>query len=300
MAKEKKSSTNWIILGITLFILFIVSVVVAGFIAMFISSDSMLFGNVAHIKINGIIVSSKSDSLFGGGVVASEDIVELIQEANEDSSIKAILFEINSPGGAAVPSDEIGKAIKAFEKPTVAWIRDVGASGGYWVASATDIIVANPMSITGSIGVTSSYLEFSGLLQNYNVTYERLVTGQYKDMGTPFKALSSEERDILQSKLDKIHDIFVKEVAQNRNLDEDTVRALSTGMFYLGIEAKELGLIDVLGGKEEAEEILMEQTGLTSINFVKLQKKPSFWESLSQVFSGSFLDIRQNPKIELR
>lgn len=300
MAKKESSKATWIIIIITIFVLFVISLFVAVFVALMLGSENVLLGNVALIPIDGIIVSSSQDSLFGGGMVASVDVIDWIKKADANPGIQAIIFEINSPGGSAVPSDEISQAIKSVNKTTVALIKDVGASGAYWIASAADKIVANRMSITGSIGVTSSYLEFSGLLDDYNVTYERLVTGQYKDMGTPFRKLEEEERQILQKKLDKIHDIFVKEVATNRNLDEEVVRGLSNGMFYLGIEAKELGLIDELGGIEEVKEIIKQETGLTELRIIKLKKKPSLIESLSQIMSKNFFSLAQSPKIELR
>ncbi len=311
LAKEKEGSkANWIIIIISILVLMVIGFFVTIIIAMFMDSSEIVLGNVALIPIKGVIVTSGTDSIFSSGIVSSEETVELIEKADENPSIKAILFEIDSPGGGAVASDEIGNAIKAVNKTTVAWIRDVGASGGYWVASACDKIVANRMSITGSIGVTSSYLEFSGLLDDYNVTYERLVSGEYKDMGSPFRSLTQNERAILQSKINTIHDMFVEEVSKNRNLDEETVRGLSTGMFYLGVEAKELGLIDELGGKKEAEELIKKEAGLDEIEIVEFKRKPTVLESLSQIISKSFFSIMSSnlnflesntqPKLELR
>ena len=167
-------------------------------------------------------------------------------------NIKAILFEINSPGGTAVASEEIVNAVKKSKKYKVAWIRDQGASGAYWIASAADKIVASPLSITGSIGVLGSYLEFSGLLTRYNITYERMVGGKYKDLGTPYRELTDEERILFQRSIDELHDYFMQDVAKNRDIPENKIREIATGMFYTGKQAKELNLVDVLGGKEEA------------------------------------------------
>ena len=107
-------------------------------------------------------------------------------------------MEINSPGGSAVASDEIATAVKNAKKPVISLIREVGASGGYWVASASDYIIANRMSITGSIGVISSYLEFSGLMEKYGVGYERLVAGENKDLLTPYKKLEADQKALVQ------------------------------------------------------------------------------------------------------
>ena len=145
-------------------------------------------GNVAKIPIEGPITGNGGNS-FGDVAVSSSDVVEFIESADEDAQIKAILLEINSPGGSAVASDEIAAAIKKTEKPVVAVIREAGASGGYWIASAADHIIANRMSITGSIGVISSYLEFSGLMGKYGVGYQRLVSGGRKSIGGSLRKL---------------------------------------------------------------------------------------------------------------
>ena len=128
----------------------------------------------------------------------------MIDSAKKDVRIKGVIFKINSPGGSVVGSKEIGNAIKKLGKPSVAVIREVGASGAYWVASSADVIIADELSITGSIGVISSYLQFSKIMEEYGITYERLVGGEHKDMGVPYKQLSKEEQIIMQKKINII------------------------------------------------------------------------------------------------
>jgi len=205
------------------------------------------------VKINGIISNSDGDNIFSSADTNSDSIISLLKKAKDSKNIKAVILEINSPGGTVVASKEIANAVKEFNKPKVALIRDVGASGAYWIASSADKIVADELSITGSIGVISSYLQFSDLFEKYGITYERLVSGKYKDAGSPYKELNDEERGLIQSKLNKIDQIFLDDVKINRNL-EDTYR-IETGEFFLGIEAKELGLVDYLGNKNTAFEI---------------------------------------------
>lgn len=241
-------------------------------------------GNVALIPVEGIITGN-GGSYLGQSTVSSKQIVQFIRQAEENQQVKVILFEINSPGGGAVASDEISTAIKKSKKPTIALIREVGASGGYWIASAADHSIANRMSITGSIGVISSYLEFSGLMDKYGVGYERLVAGSRKDIGTPFKKLSNEEKAIFQKKLDRIHDFFIEEIAANRNMDEDQVRKVATGEFYLGVEALQLGLIDQLGDKETAEQYIREKHGIEKVDYITYRKELSFFELLGGVLS---------------
>ena len=253
MNKVPESSFKW---GYAIFVLFLLSILgflSVGIISLFAGVDvESLSGNVALIPIKGVIVGSDDSDFLFETVTSSTDAVELIEKAGNNPNIKAIILEINSPGGSAVASEEIANAVSKINKTTVAWIREAGASGAYWIASAADHIVANRVSITGSIGVIASYLEFPGLLEEYNVTYQRLVSGKYKDIGSPFREMTSEEKEIFQQNLDSIRDYFVSEVAKNRNLNKKDVDKIANGLFYLGIQAKELGLVDELGSKDEA------------------------------------------------
>ncbi len=294
MAKEvKRSWWKWVLIPLGVF-MFIFVVIPLMFSLIFFDGER-LTGNVALIPINGVIMTEESGSYFSSETASSSEIVKSLHEAEESSQIKAIVIEINSPGGSAVASDEIGSAVKKakLKKPVVAVIRDAGASGGYWVASAADYIVANRMSVTGSIGVLSSYLEFSGLMEQYGVTYEKLTAGKYKDMGNPFEKLDAQEKEIIQKKLDKIHAFFIEEIAANRKLPEEDVKKIATGEFFLGVEAKELGLVDELGDISVAEAYLKKKLNLPSIEYRRYEKKPSFLELLSSVFSDNSFKIGQ-------
>ena len=165
--------------------------------------------------------------------------------------LRGLIFEINSPGGAVVACKEIGDAIKQTGMATVAWIRDLGASGAYWIASACQRIVADPCSTVGSIGVLSPQIEISELMKKYGVKYEGYKSGDYKDMGIPFRKSSEKERKLIREHLRKLHDVFIKEVAENRGLEISEVKKFSQGQVYLGEEAKRLGLVDKLGGRDE-------------------------------------------------
>ncbi len=256
-------------------------------------SSSKLFevkkisNQVVIIPITGAISSDTSSSFLTGNQADSRKIVDFIEKADKNPNIKAIVLEINSPGGTVVASEEIARAVKNTRKPTIAWIRDVGASGAYWVASASDVIVADPLSVTGSIGVIGSYLEYSGLMEKYGVTYEQLISGKYKDTGSPYKPLTDEEKDLLQQKLDIIHQYFIEDVAKNRNLTIDKVENISTGIFYLGKEAKDLGLVDQLGGKEEVINILKEKLEVKDINFVEYKERKTIADLFSQLSTTS-------------
>lgn len=283
-AMIKESGTGkkiFIVLGIIgLIIVVLIALVIFG--VMFTASNNFSrSGNVAVIPLHGVIVTEDMPGLFGSSYIASPKIIEKIKQANEDNSVKAIVLDINSPGGSAVASDEIALALKQANKTTVALIREVGASGGYWIASAADHIVANRMSITGSIGVIASYLQFTGLMDKYGVTYERMVAGKHKDLGSPFKELTEEERALFQVSLDKIHNYFIEEVAHNRNMDAAKVRELATGRIFLGVEAYEIGLVDELGNKDTVKKYLEQKLG-TTVEFVEMKDQLSFFQLLAQ------------------
>lgn len=262
---DQKPGFRW---GYAIFVVILLAIfgfISIGIISLFAGTDvSSLSGNVAMIPIEGEIVGTSDDGLFSEGTVSSPDIIELIEKADKNPNIQAIIFQIDSPGGSAVASQEIAEAVKKVNKTTVAWIREVGASGAYWIASSTDHIVANRASITGSIGVIASYLEFPGFLERYNITYRRLVAGKYKDIGTPLKEMTPEEQAYLQASLDEMRDYFVTEVAKNRNMSKKEVDKVANGLFYLGVQAKEYGLVDELGGKQEVISYIERRENITA------------------------------------
>ncbi|MBR9699235.1 signal peptide peptidase SppA [Candidatus Woesearchaeota archaeon] len=289
MAKKQKNPWKFII-GV-LIVLFLASFILSGFVSLFVDVD--MGGNVAQIPIKGVILTGDSRAFLGSGVAESGAIVELIEKAADNPSIQAIILEIDSPGGAPVATDEISVALEKANKTTVAWIREVGASGGYWIASATDHVIANRMSITGSIGVMGSYLDFSGLLHDYNITYERLNAGKYKDLGVPFRQLEPQERVLLQKKINLIHQEFKDVVQANRKLTNAEITVVSTGEFYLGREAFDLGLVDELGGKGEAVDYIEKKLNIT-VDIAVYEQKESFFDKLAGVFNRQSFGLNQN------
>ena len=254
-----------------------ISSLVVAVILSFGAGTTLATGNVAVIPIEGVISNENPGFLASG--MDTQYIRDSIKRASEDSSIKAIVLEINSPGGAPVASDEIGIAVKQANKTTVAFIRDTGASGAYWIASNAKYIIANRMSITGSVGVTASYIDFAGTLARFNATYEQLTGGQYKELGSQFANLTPDERLLLQRKIDMLHEFFLSEVQQNRNLSNSTVQTISTGEFYLGAEAIKLGLVDELGSYPELDAYLTKKIGETPV-YVTYEKPKGLLDSL--------------------
>jgi len=289
--KQKNSQTGkWILIIIVLLSLIILAYIVAGIMSLFFSfglgtedvSMTSGTGNVALIPVKGLITTADIGFPYSKSVVTSNDIIEYIVDAEENPLIQAIILEIDSTGGTPVASEEVAAAVKNAEKLTVAWIREAGASGAYWVASSADKIVASRMSLIGSVGVYGSYLEFSGLMKKYGVDYQRFVGGQYKDVGTPFRKLSVEEEKLFQRKIDSLHDYFVNSVVDNRGLSEEQRASIATGEFFLGMEGEKLGLVDVIGSKQEALDIVEQELNITA-EIVTYLKKRTLFDVLGQL-----------------
>ncbi|MFP4402783.1 MAG: signal peptide peptidase SppA [Candidatus Woesearchaeota archaeon] len=290
---EKKSNIGkillFVMLGFGLFIIiFFILIIFLAVFGLFSggSSSSFKTGNIALIDVNGMIVGDSSGALFSTEA-SSKKLVDLIEQADKNKNINAIIFMVNSPGGSAVATDEIANAIKKTDKTTVAVIREVGASGAYWIASSCDYIFANKMSIVGSIGVTSSHLGFEGFIDRYNISYRRIVTGEYKDIGTPFREMNEEEINLIKEQLLVLHDVFVDEIAQNRNMEKNDAEKLANGLFWSGVDAKKLNLIDDFGGKKEAIEYIEKKLNIES-KTVEMQKPPTFMDLLIGVVNDNF------------
>jgi protease-4 len=202
-----------------------------------------LGGNrVALVEVQGLILSA-------------EEVVRELEEHLEDPAIRAVVVRVESPGGVVGPSQEIHDAVarvRAKGKPVVVSMGAIAASGGYYLAAAADHIVASPGTLTGSIGVLMQLVEIEGLLKKVGVNLEVIKAGRHKDVGTFSRAMTPEERAILQALLDDMYDQFVTAVAEGRRLDRAKVLALADGRVYTGRRAKELGLVDSLGGLEDA------------------------------------------------
>ncbi len=250
------------------------------FILMALSSlKDAVTDKVLVVPIEGTISNQDEGFFIFGQTATVPQIISCLKKAEKDETVKAVLLAINSPGGTVIGSQNVASEVKKVKekKPVVSFINEIGASGGYWIASTSNEIIAEPFSLTGSIGVTSSYLGYAGLLNNLNITYQSLVTGEFKDIGSPYKDLTDSERQVLMKKLNLIHEEFVSVVAENRNMSKERVRAVANGLFYLGKEAKELGLVDEIGNREDAENRVKELVGNEKIEFVECKQEGGFF-----------------------
>lgn len=246
----------------------------------FFTTGSTLSGDqIAVIPIEGMITLDGGDSLLSSST-SGNAIAEQIKEANNDDSVKGIVLEIDSPGGTVMGSKVIVDEVKKVDKPVVAVITESGTSGAYWVASQADYIVADQLSLVGSIGVLGSYLEYGGLLEDYNVTYERLVTSQYKDIGTPYREMTPEEKTLMLARLQEIHNYFVADVAAGRHMQIADVQALANGLFYLGQDGVQNGLVDYIGDKDYAISLTKQLAGVSDGSVSEYTQDQGFFQGM--------------------
>lgn len=248
---------------------------------------------IAVVPITGTIMTSSESSLFSSGGTNSREIANRLYSLRDDTSVKAVILDINSPGGSAVASEEVSRAIESVReiKPVYALISDTGASGAFWIAVSADKVYASSMSILGSIGVTSAGLSFENFIEQYNITYRRQTAGEFKDMGSIFREPSQEEEILLQNLLDEIHLNFINHVANSRNLSFDEVMSFSTGEIFLGNRALELGLIDKIGYFPDVRGDLEEIVG-ENVILMEFTSSPTLIEMLGikGIFSSSSID----------
>ena len=199
-----------------------------------------------------------------GEITASERFVEMLGDLDEDDGVRAVVVRVDSPGGAVAPSQEMYAAVRKLRerKPVIASLGSVAASGGYYVASAADAVVANPGTLTGSIGVIVQLANVEGLLDKIGIEADIVTAGSQKDMGSPFRALSAEDRAIFQRMADQIHAQFISAVAEGRGLSDEIMEKVSTGRVFTGEEARTIGLVDQLGGLEDAIRLAADRAGI--------------------------------------
>ncbi|MBI4843773.1 MAG: signal peptide peptidase SppA [Nitrospirae bacterium] len=269
--------------GITFLIILILSLLSA------LNGKVPLGEKVALVRVEGVILDS-------------EDVIEEIKDYVDDNSVKAIVLRVNSPGGGVAPSQEIyDEVVKAKEKKkVVVSMGAVAASGGYYISCPADKIVANPGTLTGSMGVIMEIPNIEELMRKIGVENQIVKSGKHKDMASVFKGMSPEERGLLQTVLDDVHEQFILAVSKGRGLLMDDVRPLADGRIFTGKMAKDIGLVDELGNLEAAVKLAAEISGIEGEpEVVEKEKNEGFLGLLRGIFPGSLLtDIMPGIKLK--
>ena len=285
MSNENRSRTLlWVVIGGGAFFLFVMAVFALVYVA--VKNDSKAdfassFGDkIAVVDLEGIILDAK-------------DFVKTLKKYDEDSSIKAIIIRIDSPGGGAAASQEMYQAVKRIrdkkKKPIISSISTVGASGGYYVASATNKIFADQASIVGSIGVIAQWYNYGDLLRWAKLKDVTLKAGELKDAGTPNRDMTPAEREYMQGLIDNMHVQFIHDVAVGRNMKDDDLKPLATGRVWTGQQAAPLKLIDQIGDFQVAVEDTAKAVGIKGEPTLVRPDKQK--RSLLDILFGDISDI---------
>ena len=242
--------------GAGVLVLFVLTV----WLILAVSDDGLPGGaKVAVVEVEGVIGIGADRGLD------TESIIRTLAEYRDDPAVRAVVLRIDSPGGVVAPTQEIFTAVRRLreaKKPVVASLGSIAASGGYYVAVSADRIFASPGTLTGSIGVVMQLANVEGLLKKVGVEYVVVKAGAYKDVGNFARAMTPEERRILQSLLDDVYDQFITAVAEGRGLEPQAVRAFAEGRIYSGRQAQGLKMVDEMGGLEDAIEAAAKMAGL--------------------------------------
>ncbi|MFB0537734.1 MAG: signal peptide peptidase SppA [Anaerolineae bacterium] len=284
----KKRKRLWIVLGVVIVLCIGACAGIVALVSLASGRGMGLAEAVAIVRVEGVILSgSPPVSPFdGGGGAYSDRIVEYLERAQEDSSVKAIVLRVNSPGGSVVASDEIYQQMLEVKKPIVVSMGELAASGGYYIAAPADLIMANPATLTGSIGVITQVPNLEELLEKIGVEVVVIKSGIHKDEGSPFREMTEEEQAIWQAIIDEAYGQFVAIVAEGRDLPEEKAREMADGRVYTGKQAMELGLVDELGNLPEAIDRAAELGGIEGEpRLVEYHRPPTLFES----FFGSLV-----------
>src|ERR671913_1530548 len=239
---------------------------------------------VVVVPIEGVI--APADDTLGGVLPTStpEGFADALSQAGSDPSVAAVVLEVNSPGGGAKASDEMHQSILDFRKntgkPVVVSMGDTAASGGYYISTAADRIVANETTLTGSLGVIFQLNNFAEAAEKYGIKQVVIKSGRYKDMGNAFREMTPDEREIIQSIVDESYSEFVGVISEGRGIPEDRVREIADGRVYSGSQARDLGLVDSFGGLDEASATAGRLAGARDTTVVRYVQEPTLTETL--------------------
>ncbi len=230
---------------------------------------------------------------FGGQTMGSETIVEALQEVADNENVKAIVLRINSPGGSALASDLIWRATKSIDKPIVASMGDVAASGGYYIAMGADRILAEPGTITGSIGLVGGKLCMGGLYEKIGISTDLITRGKNSDMFSVTTKFTESERAVVSLMMQDVYRLFTTKAAEGRNLPLDKLEALAGGQVYTGRDAKRNGLVDEMGTLKDAVNVAKKLAGLDVDAKIGLEVLPEAKNPLEEIFDADFDSERE-------
>jgi protease-4 len=259
-----------LVLGILCAAVLVLGIVMSVILSLTGPSRGLSFGNrIGVITVEGVVASP-------------EPVLRQLESFRKDDRIKAIILRVNSPGGAVGPSQEIYKEVRRTvqTKRVVASLGTLAASGGYYIAAGADKIVANPGTLSGSIGVIMEFVQIEELLSRWGIGLEVVKSGEFKDIGSPHRRMSPRDRELVEGLTREIQSQFVEAVAEGRKLPVEEVREIADGRILSGARCKALGLVDSLGNFLDAVDVAKQMAGIEGeVTLVHARKERSIlWE----------------------
>ena len=251
------------------------------------------------IPLKGVITSQSSKTLFLETPSIVDSVKKQLRQAQYDNDVKAVILEINSPGGGITASDIIYNKILEFKEKTnkkvIVSMQDVAASGAYYISAAADKIISHPTTITGSIGVIMPLINVASLAEKYGIEDNSIKSGDMKSIGSSLKKMSDDEKEVLHDIVDEMYTRFLNIIAVGRNMKIDEIRKLADGRIYTGKQALDNGLVDQLGYIDDAITLTKDITGLKDAKIIKYKRM----FNLAEVFAGSMDNLFGNRTIRL-
>jgi protease-4 len=284
-------SRNTIIILVVVLVVIVIPAMIATAIGVAMlfgrNTSSFSFGGnqVALIRVEGVITSDRgSAGLFGGSSAGAERIIDILEDFRKDDGVKSAVIRINSPGGSAAGSQEVYQEIQKVRKDgkkiTVS-MGDVAASGGYYIASAADRIMADQATMTGSIGVIMHSSDMHELYNKIGIKFDTIKTGQFKDIGSNSRPMTPQEKQLLQNLVNDVFEQFIADVSAGRKLPVADIRKIADGRIFTGRQALKLKLVDKLGSLEDALDIAAKDAGIKGdYDVVEYDRQKGFWDVL--------------------
>ncbi|WLR50223.1 signal peptide peptidase SppA [Bacillus tianshenii] len=256
-------------------------------------------GKIVVLNVNGTIQDTGNvQGMFSAPGYNHRKFLRMIEHAGEDKSVKGVILRVNSPGGGVVESaeihDKLTKFKKQYDKPLYVSMGSMAASGGYYISTPADKIYASPETLTGSLGVIMQGMNYAELADELGIEFETIKSGKYKDIFSPYRDMSEEERKILQSMVDNSYEGFVDVIAKGRSMSEEEVRKIADGRIYDGRQAKKLGLIDSFGYFDDTISALRKDEKLGNVKVVQYEENfglPSFLAASAESMMSSKSEI---------
>jgi len=218
-------------------------------------------------------------SSFSGGSIITEKLAKELKKLQDDESVKAVVLRINSPGGSAYISEQIWRQVVELrkKKPIVVSMGNVAASGGYYISCAANKIVAEENTLTGSIGIFGLFPNTSGLFEKLALTTDVVKTNAYSDLGTPSRPMSNDEQALIQTYIERGYEVFLSRCAQGRRMSVEAIDSIGQGRVWTGSQARELGLVDELGGIDRAIELAVSLSGIINYTIINVSAANDFF-----------------------